>query len=115
MSKWRSTFTATAVLVTGEQHQETNLLNDLRSVVTCGYTHYMETNTDTYFVIRMATGNKVHLRKDGSSQTECATWTGYTRQFKTQEKVITCTKCWRAVNRTYAGIDAMAEQGLTNA
>lgn len=91
------------------------MLIDLHFVVTCGYTHYMETNTDTYFVIRMATGNKVHLRKDGSSQTECATWTGYTRQFKTEETVITCTKCWRAVNRTHAGIDAMAEQGLTNA
>ncbi len=73
----------------------------------------METHTDTYYAIRMATGNKVHLRKDESSQTECATWTGYTRQFKTDETVITCSKCWRAVNRTYTGIDAMAAQGFT--
>ena len=87
----------------------------LANVVRCGYSKNMETNTDTYFVIRMATGNKVHLRKDGSSQTECATWTGYTRQYKTEETVITCSKCWRAVNRTYAGMDAMAEQGFTNA
>lgn len=72
-----------------------------------------QTPENTYFAIRMATGNKVHLRKDGSSQTECATWVGYTRQYKTDETVITCTKCWRAVNRTYAGIDAMTAQGFT--
>jgi hypothetical protein len=92
---------------------EKNLWERVDNVVRCGYIRDMETNTDIYFVIRMATGNKAHLRKDGSSQTECATWTGYTRQFKTEETVITCTKCWRAVNRTYAGIDAMAAQGFT--
>ena len=72
----------------------------------------METTTTTYYATRMATGTKVHLKKSGSSQTECATWTGNTRQYATDEKVITCTKCWRAANRTYAGIDAMAAQGF---
>ena len=82
-------------------------------MISHAYDVCMETNTDTYFAIRMATGNKVHLRKDGSSQTECSTWVGYTRQYKTDENVITCTKCWRAANRTYAGIDAMVAQGFT--
>jgi hypothetical protein len=73
----------------------------------------METTISTYYAIRMATGTKVHLRKSGSSQTECATWTGNTRQYPTDEKVITCTKCWRAANRTHNGIDAMVAQGFT--
>jgi hypothetical protein len=73
----------------------------------------METNTNTYQAIRMATGNKVHLRRDGSSQTECAIWIGYTRQFKTNETVITCSKCWRTVNYTKAVIEEVSAQGFT--
>ena len=77
----------------------------------------METNQPaikTYFAIRMATGSKVHLREDGSSQTLCSTWVGYSRQYKTDESVVTCTKCWRAANARIDRAADVASLGFTN-
>lgn len=53
MSRWVATFTRMVALVTGEQPLENNLSKDLHSMVTCGYTYYMETSTtqnETYAI-----------------------------------------------------------------
>lgn len=70
--------------------------------------------TTTYFAIRMATGTKVHLKASNSSQTECSTWIGNTRQYKTNETVITCKKCWKQANAMRSRSEFIASLGFTN-
>ena len=55
----------------------------------------METTERTYTAIRMANGKTTHLSSLGSSQTACGRWTGYTRQYPTDEKTIGCSGCCR--------------------
>lgn len=55
-------------------------------------------NADDYVAVRMVGGKKVHLRKFGSSVTECGSWTGNTHQFSLDTKEITCVKCAHAMN-----------------
>lgn len=74
----------------------------------------MEINTQTHFAIRMATGAKVHLKESGASATLCSTWTGNTRQYRTDDTVVTCTKCWRRVMAMTDRAEQVAALGFTN-
>lgn len=55
----------------------------------------MEATERTYTAIRMANGKTTHLSSWSSSQTLCGRWTGYTRQYPTDEKTIGCSACCR--------------------
>jgi hypothetical protein len=78
-----------------------------------GGTMNTEATEKHYYAVRMANGGKSHLRRGGSSQTECSAWIANTRQYATGETLITCSKCAQRLNiyaKFYA--DAIA-QGFT--
>lgn len=72
----------------------------------------MNTEVSTYSAIRMATGKAVHIRNGGSSITACGAFIANTRQYKTEEKVITCKKCAHALTNYGSFIEAL-QQGFT--
>jgi hypothetical protein len=86
-------------------------------VVICGHNKDMEkkqTPLDTFFAVRMANGTKVHLKYSGSSQTECSVWVHNSRQYKTEETVVTCSKCWKKANLMKDRAEKIAALGFTN-
>ena len=49
--------------------------------------------TFTYVAVKMATGNKVHLRKSESATTICNLFGAETDQRVTTDKIVTCKHC----------------------
>lgn len=59
---------------------------------------YMNTEERTYTAIRMANGKMTHLRTTTASVTYCGRWTGNTRQYQSDDKIVTCKACGRYLN-----------------
>lgn len=70
-------------------------------------------STSTYIARRMAYGGKTHLASEGSSVTACGAWSGNTRQYATEDKTITCSKCAKSLAQNW--MQEAREQGFVPA